>query len=214
MRIRAKRSKLLLFKPFMGKLWGMDEAEINEEYSRTKFRLDVDDPELECVTNLIYYGFLLINHANKSNRHQLSREFDKHYFTAIKFFESCATRGNTPQDRVALVKDGAAWVNDVKRWVRGGLFGRFEPNRIDYLYEQQGALIARCKIMAFILLDEMKKKIIAVLDKQADLAKKDLTETKQNATPAKPERESWWWRFYEITIKVVIDAVLKMLRQS
>lgn len=166
----------------------MDEAEINEEYSRTKFRLDVDDPELECVTNLIYYGFLLINHANKSNRHQLSREFDKHYFTAIKFFESCATRGNTPQDRVALVKDSAAWVNDVKRWVRGGLFGRFEPNRIDYLYEQQGVLIARCKIMAFISLDEMKKKIVAVLDKQADLAKKDLTETKQNATPDKRRR--------------------------
>jgi len=39
-------------------------------------------------------------------------------------------------------------------------------------------------------------------------------EPEQNTTPAKPERESRWWRFYEITLKVIIDAVLKMLRQG
>jgi len=39
-------------------------------------------------------------------------------------------------------------------------------------------------------------------------------EPEQTTTPAKPERESRWWRLYEITLKVIIDAVLKMLRQG
>ncbi len=34
-------------------------------------------------------------------------------------------------------------------------------------------------------------------------------ETKQNATLAKPERESWLWKLYEKTLKVIVDAVLE-----
>lgn len=34
-------------------------------------------------------------------------------------------------------------------------------------------------------------------------------ETKQNATPAKAERESWLWKLYEKTLKVVFDSVLE-----
>jgi hypothetical protein len=34
-------------------------------------------------------------------------------------------------------------------------------------------------------------------------------ETEQNATPAKPERESWWLKLYEKTLKVIVDAVLE-----
>ncbi len=33
-------------------------------------------------------------------------------------------------------------------------------------------------------------------------------EIEQNATPAKPERESWLWKLYEKTLKVIVDAVL------
>lgn len=50
--------------------------------------------------------------------------------------------------------------------------------------------------------------------KTADKSAEKPAETKQNTTPAKPERESRWWRLYEITLKVIIDAVLKMLRQG
>jgi len=49
---------------------------------------------------------------------------------------------------------------------------------------------------------------------QVELAPQEPTETEQNATFAKPERESRFWRFYEITLKVIIDAVLKMLRRG
>ena len=41
-----------------------------------------------------------------------------------------------------------------------------------------------------------------------ELECQEATETKQNATPAKPERESWLWKLYEKTLKVIIDAVL------
>ncbi len=34
------------------------------------------------------------------------------------------------------------------------------------------------------------------------------TETERNATPAKPEKESWLWKLYEKTLKVIVDAVL------
>ncbi len=33
-------------------------------------------------------------------------------------------------------------------------------------------------------------------------------ETERNATSAKPERESWIWKLYEKTLKVIVDAVL------
>jgi len=34
-------------------------------------------------------------------------------------------------------------------------------------------------------------------------------ETKQNTTLAKPERESWLWKLYERTLKVIVDVVLE-----
>jgi hypothetical protein len=34
-------------------------------------------------------------------------------------------------------------------------------------------------------------------------------ETKQNSSPTKRERESWLWRLYEKTLKVIVDAVLE-----
>lgn len=32
--------------------------------------------------------------------------------------------------------------------------------------------------------------------------------TEQNAAPAKPERESWWWKLYEKTVKAFFDSLL------
>jgi len=40
----------------------------------------------------------------------------------------------------------------------------------------------------------------------ANKYEKDKTE--KNATPAKPESESWLWKLYEKTLKVIVDAVL------
>jgi hypothetical protein len=34
-------------------------------------------------------------------------------------------------------------------------------------------------------------------------------ETEQGATPAKREKESWLWKLYEVTLKVLVDAVLE-----
>jgi len=161
----------------------MEITQIDEEYNRIKFRLNVNDPELECVTNLICYGFLLINHVDKSNRHQLSREFEKRCFIATKFFESSAVSGNDPQDRIALVRDGSAWVSDVKRWVNAGLFGRCAPDRINYLYDQQRELIARCKIMAIISIDEIKADLVKII--RDKLTPEEPAEKKQITTPAK-----------------------------
>jgi len=36
-------------------------------------------------------------------------------------------------------------------------------------------------------------------------------ETRQNTTLAKPERESWLWKLYEKTLKVIVEAVLGLL---
>jgi len=36
-------------------------------------------------------------------------------------------------------------------------------------------------------------------------------ETVQNATIAKPEKESWFWKLYEKTLKVIIDEILDSL---
>lgn len=44
-----------------------------------------------------------------------------------------------------------------------------------------------------------------------DLTKLKPAETEQNATPAKPERESWWLKLYEKTLKVIVDAVMERL---
>ena len=139
----------------------MEKAEINALYKKNKFKLDVDDPELECTTNLIYYGFILVSYGNQSNRGELYREFVEHSLTAIRFFEHHSTKGNAPQDRVAIVKDGAAWVNDVRQWVNSGLFGQFNPNLIDDLFDRQAELIARCKIMSTITIEIMHDKINA-----------------------------------------------------
>jgi hypothetical protein len=48
----------------------------------------------------------------------------------------------------------------------------------------------------------------------AEMARKELptekaAETEQNATPVKPERESWWLKLYEKTLKVIVDAVME-----
>jgi hypothetical protein len=32
-----------------------------------------------------------------------------------------------------------------------------------------------------------------------------------NAIPEKPEREGWWWKLYEKTLKVIVDAVLEQM---
>lgn len=37
------------------------------------------------------------------------------------------------------------------------------------------------------------------------------THTEPNTTPAKPERESWYWKPYEKTLKVIVDVVLERL---
>jgi hypothetical protein len=29
--------------------------------------------------------------------------------------------------------------------------------------------------------------------------------------PAKPEKESWWWKLYGKTLEVVVDAILEKL---
>ena len=60
------------------------------------------------------------------------------------------------------------------------------------------------------------RRLISRIQQIAQIAREGLSaekpaETAQNATPAKPERESWWWRLYEKTLKVVIDAVLERL---
>ena len=172
--------------PFPVKILGMEMTQIDEEYNRTKFRLNVDDPELECVTNLICYGFLLISHVDKSNRHQLSKEFEKRCFIATEFFKSSAVSGNDPQDRVALVRDGSAWVSDVKRWVDAGLFGRFAPNRIHYLYDKQRELMALCEIMTIISIDEMKADLVKII--RDKLTPEKPAETGENATLAKRGR--------------------------
>ncbi len=39
-------------------------------------------------------------------------------------------------------------------------------------------------------------------------------ETEQDIAPAKRERESWLWRLYEKTLKVIIDAVLEKVWQK
>ena len=37
------------------------------------------------------------------------------------------------------------------------------------------------------------------------------TETEQNTTPAKPDKESWPWKLYEKTLKVIVNAVMERL---
>ena len=51
-----------------------------------------------------------------------------------------------------------------------------------------------------------------MLDTALKWVKADLAAEKgQNAAPSKPEREGWWWKLYERTLKVVVDAVLERL---
>ncbi len=45
----------------------------------------------------------------------------------------------------------------------------------------------------------------------ADIASEKPTDTEPNTTPAKPERESWYWKLYEKTLKVIVDAVMERL---
>jgi len=49
---------------------------------------------------------------------------------------------------------------------------------------------------------------IAQIEREELISEKP-AETKQNATPAKLERESWLWKLYEKTLKVIVDAVLE-----
>jgi hypothetical protein len=149
----------------------MEKAEIEKLYNQAKCRLDVNDPDLDCVTNLICYGFLLIKYADKSNRNQLVREFDEHCFKATNFFDGPAGQGNAPQDRVAIVKDGAAWVNSVKQWVITGLSGQLDPKEFEYLYDKQRELMARCKIMYTISMEKSKSSLLKEI-KQAIEARK------------------------------------------
>jgi len=149
----------------------MEKAEIEKLYNQAKCRLDVNDPDLDCVTNLICYGFLLIKYADKSNRNQLVREFDEHCFKATNFFDGPAGQGNAPQDRVAIVKDGAAWVNRVKQWVITGLSGQLDPKEFEYLCDKQRELMARCKIMYTISMEKSKSSLLKEI-KQAIEARK------------------------------------------
>jgi len=41
-----------------------------------------------------------------------------------------------------------------------------------------------------------------------ELSSETPAETERNATPVKSERESWLWKLYEKTLKVIVDAVL------
>jgi hypothetical protein len=200
----------------------MEKAEIEKVYNRTKFKLDRNDPELDCVTNLIYYGFLLIIHANKSNQNQLAREFDEHCFTATNFFKGAAVSGNAPQDRVAIVKDGAVWVNNVKEWVITGLSGRlapkeFEPpyGRIEHLYSQQRELMARCNIMYKISIEESKNILLKKIEEAGQKASGEVEETGGNATPAKGWGiKVFFWKLYETTVKAICAAVLEWWRSQ
>jgi len=40
-------------------------------------------------------------------------------------------------------------------------------------------------------------------------AAKKPAETEPNTIAEKPERESWLWKLYEVTLKVIVDAVLR-----
>ncbi len=57
--------------------------------------------------------------------------------------------------------------------------------------------------------NKTKAKIERALDHvMTDLAKLKPAATEQNAAPAKPERESWWWKLYEKTVKAFFDSLL------
>jgi len=61
-----------------------------------------------------------------------------------------------------------------------------------------------------LLEDAAKQLADYVLNVKRNLYEK-VDRTNQNTVPAKPERESWWWKLYERTLKVVVDAILEKL---
>ena len=55
-----------------------------------------------------------------------------------------------------------------------------------------------------------KLRLIVKMTKE-NLAAEKPAETEPNTTPAKLQRESWLWKLYEKTLKVIVDAVMERL---
>lgn len=100
---------------------------------------------------------------------------------------------------------------------------RFSKDDSDVIENTVGFPLTISKLRAFLVkncsvqdpIDYSWPDIIAALSLyRNDLASLKPTKTDQNTTPAKPEKEKWYWRLYEKTLKAFFDSFLEWISRS
>ncbi len=101
---------------------------------------------------------------------------------------------------ILLLSDQRQFRQDIEVFLNIKDIDEIRRSRVDYLDDS--------------ILKNKKGKVVDELQcikAKLEYQNKKPAETGQNATPAKPERESLWLVLYEKTLKVIVDAVLGIL---
>ncbi len=184
-------------------------------------------PAIKRLRNLPKIAFSTLVHAHTNHA-----SLDEKYRLRIAFTAKCletmhavtefasACQNNDLQSRNDFIEKYRSWELRLRQTFEQWLLGKnghypgayLDHNPFFKLLQEQDVLHRKALMMATIEAEhsssgEFVSRLISV---KADPAKKP-AETKPDTAPAKPERESWPWRLYEKTLKVIVDVVLERL---
>ncbi len=190
-----------------------------------KVQLYGSNSPIDRVYNLVWQGYSTVVYAQENqlprkNRYFLSLAFENecHFVLGLVSDISKSCESINAQERLNLYKDYESLCQSLENLVKEYLSsdhtippGKVPPEFLK-LNHSLRKLLRRGDLISSIHWEDALKR--ALQSSSSELAKlrpkpvKQPAEKERDTTPAKRERESWLWRLYEKTLKVIVEAVL------